>query len=222
MRFATAEDLLAELIDIQNRIDSCFDCALSKSRTNTVPGQGSSTAKIMFVGEGPGFNEDQSGKPFVGAAGQFLDDLLSSIELSREDVFITNLVKCRPPNNRDPYPKEIDSCSNFLDAQIEAIKPLVIVPLGRHALSRWFPGETIGKVRAKERFFDGTYVMPLYHPAAGLHNGGLRSTIYDDFQKLKTFIESLGGDDQINETKSAVTTSSNHTTTDGGEQLNLF
>ena len=208
---------MAQLESIANNISSCFACALSKSRTNTVPGQGSSKAKIMFVGEGPGFNEDQKGRPFVGQAGHFLDDLLASIELSREDVFITNLVKCRPPNNRDPYPDEIKACSPFLDAQIQSIKPLVVIPLGRHALNRWFPGETIGKVRAQERFIDDTYVLPLYHPAAGLHNGGLRSTIYSDFQKLKTFLGSLETTNELSEGNPSLSKA-----TEDGEQLNLF
>ena len=210
---------MSEIIEIRDQIASCIACDLSKSRANTVPGEGSSVAKIMFVGEGPGSNEDKSGKPFVGLAGQFLDDLLSSIGLSRQDVFITNLVKCRPPNNRDPFPNEISACSNFLDAQIETIKPLVIVPLGRHALNRWFPGTSIGKVRAQERLFGDTYVIPLYHPAAGLHNGSLRSTIYADFQRLKEFLESLEYKHKPVDVESV---SEPKNLTNGGEQLNLF
>ncbi len=138
----------------------------------------------MFIGEGPGFHEDQQGRPFIGPAGQFLDELLASIGLARPDVFITNMVKCRPPNNRDPFPGEMEACSKYLDAQIEAIKPKVIVPLGRHALAKWFPNESIGKVRAKPRRFGDITLFPLYHPAAALHNGALRSTILDDFAKL--------------------------------------
>ena len=120
----------------------------------------------------------------MGAAGHFLDELLLSIGLERKDVFITNMVKCRPPNNRDPFPGEISACSHYLDAQIESIQPRVIVPLGRHALARWFPNESIGKLRAKERVFGNITLFPLYHPAAALHNGALRSTIEADFAKL--------------------------------------
>ena len=149
-----------------------------------MPGEGAPNASLMFIGEGPGFNEDRQGRPFVGPAGQFLDELLLSIGLKREDVFITNMVKCRPPNNRDPFPGEISSCSRYLDAQIDSIKPAVIVPLGRHALARWFPRDSISKVRARPRVFDGITIFPLYHPAAALHNGALRATIEADFAKL--------------------------------------
>jgi uracil-DNA glycosylase family 4 len=157
-----------------------------------VPGQGSPHADIMFIGEGPGLNEDKQGTPFVGAAGKFLNTLLESIELSRETVFITNMVKCRPPNNRDPQPEEKAACAHYLDAQIAAIAPKIIVPLGRHALARWFPNESIGKLRAHPKEFDGITLFPLYHPAAALHNGGLRSTIEDDFLKLGALLAELG------------------------------
>jgi DNA polymerase len=157
----------------------------------TVPGEGSPQAGIMFIGEGPGFNEDRQGRPFIGAAGQFLNELLASIALRREDVFITNMVKCRPPNNRDPFPGEIDTCSAHLDAQIAAIAPKIIVPLGRHALARWFPNESIGKLRARPKTFGELTLFPLYHPAAALHNGGLRSTIEEDFMKLGELLKRL-------------------------------
>lgn len=174
----------ADLQATHQAISSCQACALHEGRTNAVPGAGSPHADLMFIGEGPGFNEDRQGIPFIGAAGQFLNELLASIGLRREDVFITNMVKCRPPNNRDPFPGEIEACSKYLDAQIEAIRPKVIVPLGRHALARWFPNESIGKLRAHPRLFDGITLFPLYHPAAALHNGGLRAAIEDDFAKL--------------------------------------
>jgi len=173
-----------EVESIHATVRSCSDCALCETRTNAVPGEGSFTADLMFIGEGPGFNEDRQGRPFVGAAGQFLNELLASIGLRREDVFITNMVKCRPPNNRDPFPGEIEACSKFLDAQIGAIKPKVIVPLGRHALARWFPNESIGKLRARPKRFGDITLVPLYHPAAALHNGSLRATIEQDFAKL--------------------------------------
>jgi DNA polymerase len=145
----------------------------------------------MFVGEGPGSNEDKQARPFVGAAGQFLNELLASIGLRREDVFITNMVKCRPPNNRDPLPDETEACSRYLDAQIATIAPEIIVPLGRHALARWFPNESIGKLRAHPKRFGEMTLFPLYHPAAALHNGGLRSTIEEDFAKLGALLKEL-------------------------------
>ncbi|MCH8848122.1 MAG: uracil-DNA glycosylase [Chloroflexi bacterium] len=175
---------MTDLDSLAQAINGCVDCGLARSRTHAVPGEGSPQARLMFIGEGPGFNEDQQGRPFIGPAGQFLDELLASIGLARSEVFITNMVKCRPPNNRDPFPGEMEACSKYLDAQIEAIKPKVIVPLGRHALAKWFPGESIGKVRAKARRFGDITLFPLYHPAAALHNGALRSTILDDFAKL--------------------------------------
>ncbi len=175
---------MADLQALHQQIHTCQECALHRARTNAVPGEGAPNASLMFIGEGPGFNEDRQGRPFIGAAGQFLDELLLSIGLKREDVFITNMVKCRPPNNRDPFPGEISACSRYLDAQIESIKPAVIVPLGRHALARWFPRDSISKVRARPRVFDGITLFPLYHPAAALHNGALRATIEADFAKL--------------------------------------
>jgi len=138
----------------------------------------------MFIGEGPGYNEDQQGRPFVGAAGNLLNELLGMIGLRREDVFITNMVKCRPPQNRDPFPIEIETCSGYLDGQIAEIKPDAIVPLGRHALGWFFPGGTIGALRAKPRKVGDVTVFPLYHPAAALHNGALKPTLEQDFRKL--------------------------------------
>ena len=175
---------MADLLALHQQVHACQECALHSTRTNAVPGEGAPNASLMFIGEGPGFNEDRQGRPFIGAAGQYLDELLGSIGLRREDVYITNMVKCRPPNNRDPFPGEISACSRHLDAQIAAIRPAVIVPLGRHALARWFPRESISKVRARPRVLEGITIFPLYHPAAALHNSGLRATIEDDFAKL--------------------------------------
>lgn len=171
---------------------SCKDCDLCCERTNAVPGEGSPHARIMFVGEGPGFNEDKQGRPFIGASGNFLTNLLGSIGLRREDVFITNMVKCRPPKNRDPLSEEMDACRHYLDEQIAEIMPKIIVPLGRHALARWFPGESIGKLRAQPKMFGAFTLFPLYHPAAALHNGRLRSTIEEDFTKLGALLASFG------------------------------
>ena len=182
---------MAGLEAIHQAIRACVACNLHVGRTNAVPGEGSPTAGIMFVGEGPGYNEDRQGRPFVGAAGQFLNELLASIGLRREDVFITNMVKCRPPNNRDPFPGELEACTHYLDEQITEIQPKIVVPLGRHALSHWYPNESISRVRAKPKAIGRITLFPLYHPAAALHNGGLRATIEEDFGKLGALLASL-------------------------------
>ena len=177
------------LDELHQRILSCTDCPLHRTRTQAVPGEGSHQAKVMFVGEGPGYQEDRQGRPFIGPAGQFLNELLASVGLKREDVFITNMVKCRPPNNRDPFPGEIAACNRYLVEQIRLIQPQVVIPLGRHALANWFPKETIGKVRAKPRTVQNITVLPLYHPAAALHNDGLRKTIEEDFQAIGRLLQ---------------------------------
>ncbi len=137
------------LEEIALLIKGCTDCELSQGRNNAVPGEGSPQAELMFIGEGPGYHEDRLGRPFVGPAGQFLDSLLMSIGLKREDVFIANMVKCRPPQNRDPLPAEMSACSKYLNRQIELINPKLIVTLGRFSLSRFFPGESISRVRER-------------------------------------------------------------------------
>ncbi len=175
---------MSSLDELHQQVRSCTACPLHQTRTNAVPGEGSPQARLMFIGEGPGFHEDRQGRPFVGPAGQFLNELLVSVGLKREDVFITNTVKCRPPNNRDPYPGEIAACAKYLDEQIRLINPQVIVPLGRHALAKWFPNDTISKVRARPRNVGGNIIFPLYHPAAALHNQGLRQTIEQDFLEV--------------------------------------
>ena len=153
-----------------------------------MPGDGPSTADIMMIGEGPGFHEDRQGLPFVGPAGRFLNELITSAGLNREDVFITNVVKCRPPNNRDPMPGEIQACRKHLDEQIEIINPKVVVTLGRFSMARFIPGQTIGRVRAKARQVEGRTIYPMYHPAAALHNGSLRSVIEDDFRAIPDLV----------------------------------
>lgn len=206
---------MADLQALNQQIHACQECALHRARTNAVPGEGAPNASLMFIGEGPGFNEDRQGRPFVGPAGQFLDELLLSIGLKREDVFITNMVKCRPPNNRDPFPGEISSCSRYLDAQIDSIKPAVIVPLGRHALARWFPRDSISKVRARPRVFDGITLFPLYHPAAALHNSALRATIESDFAKLGALLRER-------ETHGAPAEDDAQDEAGGSQQLSMF
>ena len=174
--------------ELAKRIEQCTDCPLSETRTKAVPGDGPSTADIMMIGEGPGFHEDRQGLPFVGPAGRFLDQLITSSGLKRKDVFITNVVKCRPPNNRDPMPGEIEACRKHLDEQIEFINPKVIVTLGRFSMARFIPNQTIGRVRAKARQVEGRTIYPMYHPAAALHNGNLRSVIEDDFKAIPSLV----------------------------------
>ncbi len=181
----------AELDQIAREVARCTACVLSRTRTKTVPGEGSPRAEIMFIGEAPGYHEDQQGRPFVGPAGQFLNELLASIGLKRQDVFIANVVKCRPPNNRDPQPDEIAACDHFLQRQIAAIRPKVIVTLGRYSMAKFFPGESISKIHGQARRRDGVLYVPMYHPAAALHQPALRRFIEEDFRKLPALLASL-------------------------------
>lgn len=176
----------------------------------------------MFIGEGPGFHEDQQGRPFVGQAGKFLDELLASIGLSRADVFIANVVKCRPPNNRDPLPEEVDACRPYLLRQIDLINPLLIVTLGRFSLGWFFPGDSIGRVHGSLRRLDERFYFHLYHPAAALHAGNLRKTIEDDFSKIPAALDkvrglSAGSDEGIAEPVAAGIAAE-----PGAEQMKLF
>lgn len=173
-----------KLADIASEVKDCTLCELHRTATHGVPGEGNAEARVMFIGEGPGWHEDQQGKPFVGNSGKFLTELIESAGLKREDVFITNIVKHRPPGNRDPLPDEITACSTYLERQIEAIDPEVIVTLGRHSMSRYFPGERISKIHGKAKKEGTRLVVPMYHPAAALHNGSLRATIEEDFGRL--------------------------------------
>lgn len=143
----------------------------------------------MLIGEAPGYYEDQQGRPFVGAAGQFLEQLLASIGYKRNEVFIANVVKCRPPGNRDPLPEEISACSHWLGEQQSILEPKVIVTLGRYSLARFLPGTPIGKVHGQGRKAGNTWVVPMYHPAAALHQGSLRATIEADFRKVPEYLE---------------------------------
>ncbi len=157
---------------------------------NPVLGEGNPKAEIMFVGEAPGQREDEQGRPFVGPAGKFLDELLQSIGLRREDVYISNVVKFRPPENRDPTPEEKEACLPWLQLEIAIIKPKVIVPLGRHALGTFFTDLNITAAHGKPQVLNATTaVFPIYHPAAALHNGGLRQSLFDDFAALRAFLD---------------------------------
>ena len=164
------DDASHRLAAIEREIAGCTKCPLAQTRTNTVPGEGSPTAEIMFVGEGPGADEDRTGRPFVGRAGKLLDELIESLPMRREDVFIANVVKCRPPENRDPTREEIEMCSNYLREQIETVDPLVVVPLGRHALGWFVSNPRITADHGKIMRYEDRALMPLLHPSAGLRN----------------------------------------------------
>lgn len=183
------EERRAALSELNAQINVCRACPLGGQRTRAVPGEGKLDAEILLVGEAPGYYEDQQGRPFVGASGKFLEQMLASIGLKRSDVFIANIVKCRPPQNRDPLPEEISACSSFLGRQIEIIDPKVIVTLGRYSLSRFLPGQPISKVHGQGRKVGEQWVVPMYHPAAALHQGNLRRTIEDDFRKIPGYLE---------------------------------
>lgn len=175
---------MSELTDLYAQIEACQKCALARGRNRTVPGEGPENAKIMFIGEAPGYHENRLGRPFVGAAGKFLEQLLASINMQREDVYICNVIKCRPPNNRDPLPNEIESCRPYLDQQIELIKPRLIVTLGRHSMARYLPKVTISKVHGAPVRFDEFVVLPMFHPAAALHQPKYRAHIEQDMLKI--------------------------------------
>jgi len=175
---------MSALTQLCEEIIACRDCELANYRTKAVPGEGAEDADLLFIGEAPGWHEDQQGRPFIGPAGQFLDQLLASIGLRREEVYIANVIKCRPPQNRDPLPAEIQSCSKWLDRQIEIIQPQMIVTLGRYSLARYFPNQSISKIHGKPRKSGGVIYYPMYHPAAALHQGSLRRTIEADMLKI--------------------------------------
>ena len=169
---------------IAAQVNQCKACSLYFGRKNAVPGVGPADADIMFIGEGPGFHEDQQGLPFVGPAGRFLDELLESIGLTRENVFIANVVKCRPPGNRDPKEEELNACRNFLDKQIAVIQPKMIVTLGRFSMARYFPNAKISSIHGRPSKVEGVLIFPMYHPAAALHRPSLRSTVEEDMAKI--------------------------------------
>ncbi|MGE5223164.1 MAG: uracil-DNA glycosylase family protein [Omnitrophica WOR_2 bacterium] len=177
------------LEQVAKEVATCPKCDLQYSRKKAVPGEGPANAEIMFIGEGPGFYENEQGRPFVGAAGKFLDELLSRISMKRSDVFITNVVKCRPPANRDPLPEEIQICtSNYLNRQIEAINPRVIVTLGRHSMGLFLPDAKISRVHGTAVWVKNRLVVPMYHPAAALHQQSLRPALEKDFERLPELI----------------------------------
>jgi uracil-DNA glycosylase len=180
-----SNDGAAALARIAEAVHDCTRCALATGRTRTVPGEGNVLSDVLLVGEGPGAREDRTGRPFVGPAGELLAELLGAIGWRREDVFITNVVKCRPPANRDPEPGEISACAPYLDAQERALEPAVVVTLGRHSLQRYLPGARISTVHGQlRRSYSGQHVFPMYHPAAALHQASLRDTLFRDVRGL--------------------------------------
>jgi DNA polymerase len=179
-----------ELKQIASEVNVCKKCKLHAGRKKAVPGEGPAHADIMFIGEGPGFHENEQGRPFVGAAGKFLEELLGSIGMKREQVFIGNVVKCRPPGNRDPEPDELQACSEYLERQIKAINPKVIVTLGRYSMDRFFPGAKISAIHGQARKIEGRLVVAMFHPAAALHQPALKQSVIEDFKKLPALIAS--------------------------------
>ncbi len=182
----TAEVLLAQ---VAQEVAACTRCPLHRTRTHAVPGEGPAAAEIMLIGEGPGFHEDRQGRPFVGSSGKFLTQLLAEAGLQRSDVWIGNVIKCRPPNNRDPQPAELQACSAFLERQIAAINPKIIITLGRFSMGRFFPGARITRVHGQMKQVNGRFVIPMFHPAAALHNPKYRPLIMEDFARLPQQLE---------------------------------
>jgi uracil-DNA glycosylase len=181
-----AQDALAE---VAKEVAVCEKCTLYHSRKKAVPGEGPAQCEIMFIGEGPGFYENEQGRPFVGAAGKFLDELLAQAGLKRPDVWITNVVKCRPPGNRDPLPDEVATCNQYLQRQIRAIDPSIIITLGRHSMSKFMPGSKITAVHGQMRKVGDRFVIAMYHPAAALHQASLKPALLADFGKLPELLE---------------------------------
>jgi len=176
------------LAAIAAEVQACRACPLWKGTTQAVPGEGSGESGIFFLGEAPGFHEDQQGRPFVGAAGQLLAELLAGIGLDRSKVFITNVVRHRPPGNRDPLPDEVAACDVWLRRHLDALQPRVLVTLGRHAMGKFFPGESISRIHGKPRVVGGVTVFPMFHPAAALRQPSLRPSLMADFTALAIFL----------------------------------
>ena len=182
----------SSLDKLHKEVRSCTNCGLHATRTQAVPGIGPCPADIMIVGEAPGFNEDRQGEPFVGAAGKLLDTLLARIGLSRSDVYITNVLKCRPPQNRDPMPNEAEACSPYLRRQLDLVQPKVVLILGRHALERLMPGQgSISRIHGSLVKRGDVAYVPLFHPAAALHNGALVADLEHDFDRVKAYLDKL-------------------------------
>jgi len=187
---------MTELERLAAEIAQCQKCHLARGRTHTVPGQGPADARLVFIGEAPGFHEDRQGLPFVGAAGRFLEELLASIGMTRDQVYICNVIKCRPPNNRDPLPGEIEACRPHLDRQIELLRTRVIVTLGRHSLARYFPNATISQIHGRAKKIGDVLYLPLFHPAAALHQPRYKAAIEQDFLKIPDLLKEMAAVEQ--------------------------
>lgn len=184
-------DKSARLAEIASRIAADRSLEIARGATNPVPGEGNPDADLLFIGEAPGAQEDREGRPFVGAAGRFLEEMLSSIGLTRDDVFITNVVKYRPPGNRDPEPAEIEACWPYLEEQIETIDPALIITLGRHAMNRFLPDQLISRIHGQPKRKEGRVYYPLYHPAAALYNGSMREVLLNDFNRIPKVLKKI-------------------------------
>src|SRR5215470_4761590 len=190
LRLDPTQDERDSLDMIGRDVRGCRMCRLCETRTVGVPGEGSSTAEIMFIGEGPGFHEDQQGRPFVGAAGQLLTEMLRLIDLRREDVFITNVVRCRPPGNRDPLPDELQACDTYTQRQIAVLDPKLIVTLGRYSMARFFGPGSMRELHGRSRDWNGITCLAMYHPAAILRTPTveMRRIYAEDFRKIPVLL----------------------------------
>jgi len=204
------------LRDLAAQINVCQNCGLAQTRKHAVPGKGPANAEIMLIGEGPGFHENEQGLPFVGQAGKFLDELLAAGGFEREAVFITNVVKCRPPGNRDPQPLELEACQVYLDQQIAAINPLIIVTLGRFSMARYFKDAKISQIHGHASWIGNRFIIPMYHPAAALHQPKIKPTILQDFRQLSALVE------KARQSASAHTAARDSKDEDDATQLSFF
>jgi uracil-DNA glycosylase len=206
-----------ELEKLNVEVRACPNCRLSQTRTRAVPGEGPSNAEILMIGEGPGFHEDKQGRPFIGPAGRFLNELIESIGLTREQVYITNVVKCRPPENRDPAPDEIAACAPYLSRQVALLKPKIVVTLGRYSMAQYFPGQSITRIHGQPKRDRETIIFPMFHPAAALHRQELAGTLRQDMLKIPALLEELRA------TKASVAEPEAPVEPDDGpQQLSLF
>lgn len=210
------------LNEVAIQVRLCKNCQLHFSRKNAVPGEGPAESELMFIGEGPGFHENEQGRPFVGQAGKFLDELLEVAGYNRQHVFIANVVKCRPPGNRDPLPEELAACGVYLDRQIEAINPCVIVTLGRVSMGKFLPNARISDVHGKPFWVHDRLIVPMYHPAAALHQPSLKTTVIEDFRKLSDAIASARAAGRNINATPATTSETPLNKEESSEQLSLF
>jgi DNA polymerase len=210
--------MMADSLDqVAAEVRVCQRCPLARGRKKAVPGEGPANARIMLIGEGPGFHEDAQGRPFVGASGQYLEELLAEIGLKRDQVYIANVIKCRPPGNRDPEPGELAACRDYLDRQIALIQPSVIVTLGRFSMQRYFPGESISRIHGRPRRVGKVYYYPMFHPAAALRNPAWRQEMSKDIRKIPQLLAELDASSQPQEANPQ-----DDDAPDDYEQLSLF